>query len=166
MTTAVRINLMCRPLFFILSLSFLVSSSYAEDIRTRFATLAIDDEQMLVYKNQPLSPEIKGNNSLSVLEIYQVGNSDVVLLRDSGGSACPARFYFVTTSASGVKSSSAFGTCTDEIDVKPTFDSIIVTMSGFKGPFESKAAQKKSAKERNVYVFKGGVLTENGKTVK
>jgi hypothetical protein len=155
-----------RSFVLIASLSFLVSSVFAEDIPTRFGSLKINDENMLFYKNRPLSPEIQGNNSLSVVGTYQFGSSDVVLIQDNGGTACPAQLYFVTTSASGVKASSAFGTCADLIDIKPMADSISVTMPGFTGPFESKAAQRKAAKEKHVYVFKSGLLTENGKPVK
>lgn len=157
---------MFRSFVLIASLPFLISSAFAEDIPTRFGSLKINDENMLLYKNRPLNPEIQGNNSLSVVGTYQLGNSDVVLIQDNGGTACPAQLYFVTASASGVKASSAFGTCTDLIDVKPMADSISVTMPGFKGPFESKAAQRKAAKEKHAYVFKGGALTENGKPVK
>jgi hypothetical protein len=157
---------MFKSFVLIASLSLLTFSAFAEDIPTRFGPLNINDENMLLYKNRPLNPEIQGNNSLSVAGTYQLGNSDVVLIQDNGGSGCPVIFYFVTTSASGVTASSAFGTCTDLIDVKPMADSISVTMTGFAGPFNSKAQQQKAAKEKHVYVFKAGVVTEKGKSVK
>jgi hypothetical protein len=157
---------MLRPFVLSLSLLSLASFAHAENISTRFGTLSINNEHMLLYKNRPLNPEIHGNNSLSVIGTYQLGSSDVVLIRDNGGSSCPAQFYFVTTSASGVKASSAFGTCTDLIEVKPMADSILVTMRGFRGPAAPQAEQRKSVKEKHVYVFKAGALTENGKPVK
>lgn len=145
----------------IISTSLAVSSALAENIPTRFGPLKINDENILLFKNRPLKPEVQGNNSLSVVGIYQLGNSDVVLVQDNGGTACPAQFYFVTVSTSGAKATSAFGTCSDTIEAKQTADSISVTMPGLMGPFESKAAQKKAAKEKHVYVFKDGVLNEN-----
>ena len=157
---------MFRSIVLIASLSFISSIAYAEDIPTRFGSLKINDENMLLYKNRPLNPEIQGNNSLSVAGTYRLGNSDVVLIQDNGGTACPAQLYFVTVSTSGVKATSAFGTCTDLINAKQVADSISVTMPGFMGPFESKAAQRKAAKEKHVYLFKGGILTEYGKPIK
>ncbi len=148
------------------SLSFFATSVFAENVPTRFGPLKINDENVLLYKNRPLSPEIQGNNSLSVIGKYQLGNSDVILIQDNGGTACPAQLYFVTTSASGVKASPAFGTCTDLIDVKPADDSVYVSMPGFMGPFEPKAAQRKAAKEKHVYIYKAGEVTENGKPIK
>jgi hypothetical protein len=154
--------------FFVLiaSLSFVASSTFAQDIPTRFGTLKIDAENMLLYKNSPLNPEIRGNNSLNAVGTYQLGNNDVVLIQDNGGTACPAQLYFVTVSASGVKATSAFGTCSDLIEVKQMADSISVTMPGFLGPSESEAAQRKAAKDKHVFVLKGGLLAENGKPIK
>jgi hypothetical protein len=137
-----------------------------ENIPTRFGMLRINEEKMLLYKNSPLTPGIQGNNSLSKVGTYQLGESDVVLVQDNGGTGCPAQLYFVAVSVSGVKATSAFGTCTDLIDVKQTADTISVTMPGFMGSSESEKAQKKAAKEKHIYVFKGGVLTENGMLVK
>lgn len=154
---------MFKKLALIAVLSFVTSSSFAEDIPTRFGALEINDENMLLYKKLPLNPEIQGNNGLSVLGTYQFGNSDVILIQDNGGVACPAQLYFVTVSASDVKATSDFGTCSDLMNIKQTTDSISITMPGFMGPFESEAAQSKAAKKKHVYVFKGGVLTENGK---
>ena len=157
---------MFRRIIVFASLSFAVSTALAEDIPTRFGSLKINDENMLLFKNRPLNPEIQGNSSLSVVGTYQLGSNDVVLIQDNGGTACPAQLYFVTTSASGVKATSAFGTCSDLIEAKQVSDSISVTMPGFMGPFESEAAQKKAAKEKHVFVLRAGVLTENGKLIK
>lgn len=149
----------------IAALPFVVSSAFAGDIPTRFGALKINDENVLLYKNRPLNPEIQGNNSLSVVGTYQLGNSDVVLVQNNGGTDCPALLYFVTVSASGVKATPAFGTCNDLINVKQIADSISVTMPGFMGPFESKAAQRKAAKDKHVYVFKDGGLAEADSTM-
>lgn len=148
------------------SLSLASFSGFAEDIPTRFGSLKVNDENILLYKNRPLNPEIQGNNSLSVIGIYQFENSDAVLIQNNGGTACPALLHFVSISKSGAKATSEFGTCSDIIEAKQVADSIFVTMPGFTGPFESKAAQRKAAREKHVYIFKGGVLSENGKPVK
>jgi Tfp pilus assembly major pilin PilA len=138
----------------------------AEEIPTRFGSLKINGENMLLYKNRPLKPEIQGNNSLSTVGIYQIGISDVVLIQDNGGTACPAQFYFVSISNNGVMATSPFGTCSDLVEVKQVAETISVTMPGFMGSFESQEAQRKAAKEKHVFAFKGGVLTENGMPIK
>ena len=157
---------MFRSFVLLVSLSFASFIAFAEDTLTRFGQLKINNENMLLYKNRPLNPEIQGNNSLSMVGTYQIGNSDVVLIQDNGGTGCPALLYFVSISNNGAKATSPFGTCSDLIDAKQVADSISVTMPGFKGPFESKAAHRKAAKEKYVFIFRGGVLTENGKAVK
>jgi hypothetical protein len=148
------------------------TSAVAGDIPTRFGTLKINDENMLPFKGRPLSPEIQGNNSLSVKGNYQLGASDVLLIhvlliQDHGGVGCPAMLYFVAVSASGVKATPAFGTCSDLVEVEQQDGGAVsVTMPGFMGPFESKAAQAKAAKQEYVYLYKNGLLTENGEPVK
>lgn len=72
----------------------------------------------------------------------------------------------VSNTKSGVKVSPSFGTCSDLIKVKHNGDSISVSMPGYRGPFESKRAQNRAARERHVFIYHAGVLTENGKPVK
>lgn len=165
-----RKNSMLKYFVLIASLSLLASFAFAEDedadIMTRFGALQINDENALLYKNKPLNPPIHGNSSLQEVGIYQLGKNDVVLIQDNGGSACPVQLYFVIVSASGVKATPGFGTCTDHFDVKKMADSISVTMSAWIGLSASEALQRKIAKEKDhVFLFKGGVLTENGKPV-
>lgn len=140
--------------------------AFVEDIPTRFGSLKITDDNMLFYNNRPLNPEIQGNTSLSTVGSYQIGSSDVVLIQDNGGTACPALLYFVNISKNGVMSTSPFGTCSDLVEAKQVADTISVTMPGFMGPFEPEAAQRKAAKEKHVFIFKGGVLTKNETSIK
>ena len=167
---AKRKNPMLKYFVLVASLLLLGSPVFAEDegtdITTRYGALQINDENALLYKNKPLNPPIHGNSSLQEVGTYQLGKSDVILIQDNGGSACPVQLYFVTVSASGVKATPAFGTCTDYFDVKKMADSISVTMSAWIGLTASEALQRKAAKEKDhVFLFKGGILTENGKPV-
>ena len=70
--------------------------------------------------------------------------------------------------AKGLKTSPAFGTCSDLI--YPSFDAkagVTVTMVGFAGPFDSAAAQKKAGMSKAVYRWDGrGTLMENGRVVR
>lgn len=132
--------------------------SEGNDIPTRFGKLTVikDEENIvesLLYKNRPLSPAVQGYR-LGELGTYQIGNVDVILIEAvSGGNACPSLLYFVTVSKSDVKTTDEFGTCSDLIDVKRVGNSIVVTMPNNDGG-------------KQVYVFKNGVLTENGKVIK
>ena len=142
------------------------TSALAQETTTRFGALTVNDDKMLLFKGHPLNPPIQGNNSLDVGEPYQIGATDVVLVTDNGGTACPFLYYFVTVSASGAKATPVFGTCGEVTTVKRTGDSISVYMPGFAGPFESQRKQLRAAREKHVFIFRAGVVTENGKRVK
>jgi hypothetical protein len=135
-------------------------------ITTRFGALAISDAGKLLFKGNPLDPPFEEDAGLSLSEINHIGDTDVVLVTLDGGKACPALYYWVTVKESGAKITHAFGTCSDEIKIKRTGDSISVSMSGYEGDFESKKAQSRAARERHVFVYHAGVVTENGKPVK
>lgn len=138
----------------------------SEDTSTRFGRLTVTDDQKLLFQGHPLDPPIEGNDGLALGELYQIGATDVVLVTDHGGTVCPASYYFVTVSKSGAQATPSFGTCSDLITVKRTVNSISVSMPGFAQPFDSKAEKRKAARERHVFIFLAGVLTENGKRVK
>ncbi len=142
------------------------SIAQAQDIPTRFGLLKIDAEKTLLYKGVPVKPQIQGNSGLSLFGVFQQGNTDVVLIQDDGGAGCPAVFYFVVTSAGGVKATKPFGTCSDVILLMQPPDGIVVSMPGFAGPFEPQAAQQRAAKQRLDFVFRDGVLMQNGKPIK
>jgi hypothetical protein len=160
---------MIKQLVLIATIAFVTSSALAENIPTRFGMLEIREDNVLLYENRPLNPQIQGSNRLRTVGTYQIGNSDIVLIENIGGTACPSQFHFVIVSASGVKATSPFGTCNDNINVNQVGDSILVTMTGYMGLMglnESRADQRKALNKKHVYVFKGETITENGKLVK
>ena len=139
----------------------------SQSVSTRFGGLSVNEDKILLFKGQPLVPTIEGNNSLYLGTVMRIGATDVVVVTNNGGSGCPAVFYFVTVTQSGAKATPAFGTCSDLAAVKRKGVSISVTMPGFVGPsVESKSAQRRAAKERHVFIYRAGVVTENGKPVK
>jgi hypothetical protein len=135
-------------------------------IQTRFGALTVSDAGVLLFKGTPVQPTIEANNSLDLSKPFEIGAADVVLVTDNGGTSCPALYYFVTVTKSGAKVSPAFGTCSDLIKIKHIGDSISVSMPGYQGPSESKRAQQKAARERHVFIYRAGVVTEGGKPVK
>ncbi len=159
-----------RKYIFGIALLLLVSTNAPaqeeNSITTRFGALTISDAGKLLFKGNPVQPTIEANNSLDLSEPYQIGAADVVLVTDNGGTACPAIYYFVTVKESGAKVTPSFGTCSDLIKTKRVGDSISVSMPGYQGPFASKRAQSRAARERHVFIYRAGVVTENGKPVK
>ena len=135
-------------------------------ITTRFGALTVSDAGVLLFKGAPFKPTIKANNGLDLSKPFEIGAADVVLVTDNGGTSCPALYYFVTVTKSGAKVTPSFGTCSDLIKLKRTDDSISVSMPGYQGPNESKRAQLRAARERHVFIYRAGVVTENGKPVK
>ena len=127
---------------------------YAEDVTTRFGVLKIDTDHRMLYKGKELNPKIQGNNSLSIIGIYKLESSDVVLIQDNGGTACPALYHFVELSANGIQSTKAFGSCSDLIEVKKGTDYILVSAQGFSGPNEPEESHIKSMKRKEVFIYK------------
>ena len=135
-------------------------------VATRFGPLSVSEAGVLLFQSVPVRPTIEANNSLDLGTPYQIGASDVVLVTDNGGTACPALYYFVTVTESGVRVTRSFGTCSDLIKIKRSGDSISVAMPGYQGPAESRQAQRRAARERHFFNYHAGAVTENGRPVK
>lgn len=132
-------------------------------INTRFGTLSISTENKLLLNGRPTVPPLDGNNDLTFLDMKSIGNQDIVLIQNTGGTACPALFDFVQLSQSGVVISKEFGTCSDTYQLEQTGNKLTVTMPGFLGHFESEKKQIEAAKQKHVFTFENGVLSNNGK---
>lgn len=140
-----------------------------KSIDTRFGTLQIDEQNELLYLGHSLIPPIRGNNSLTPIGVYAIGNADVLLIQDNGGMACPAMYYFVSVSASGVKSTPEFGTCSDLIKVQQIYDKISITMPEFIGPMESRVdpiGPNRTTRQKPVFTYEDTMLKKNGRLVK
>jgi len=136
-----------------------------QKIITRFGALTVAKERVLLFKGHNLEPSIEGNNSLNLGARYRVGANDVVLVMDSGGTACPFLYYFVIVNKDGARPTKSFGTCAELTSIKRSGDSTSINMKGFKGPFEPAAERRRATRERHVFVFHDGAVTENGKPV-
>jgi hypothetical protein len=110
---------------------------------TRYGILSTNDSNALTFRGKEVSPKTVGNNSLSILDSFKFGDSDVVLVRDDGGDACPAMYYFATVTAAGVSMSGRFGSCSDLAVVKQCGNSLLVTMPDYTGDRDSQAAVAK-----------------------
>lgn len=137
-----------------------------QEVVTRFGSLTIDNDRTLLFNGRKVTPAVVGNNSLDLGDPIRIGETDVVLVRDNGGTACPSLFYFVTVSKTGASATKAFGTCGDVTSVKRMGNSIQLITPGFRGPFEPEAAQLRAARQRHVFVYRAGLVTKNGRIVK
>ena len=83
------------------------------------------------------------------------------------GTACPAQYYFLAIGKNFSRITNSFGTCSDLIKVNKSKNQkkIILTMPGFRGPFESNAERNKAAKQRYTYEYDINYLKENGKII-
>lgn len=139
---------------------------YEKKLKTRFGVVSVREEgNLLLFKGKPVAPAIEGNSSLSIVAHYEINQSDVVLLQDTGGTACPALFRFITVSAAGLRATSDFGTCSDIIYPSMDFKTatITVAMNGFMGPFEPEADKQKAYMTKTVFRFANGKVMKNDK---
>lgn len=132
------------------------TASAAETISTRFGQLKTDEyDTELSYSGKPIA---QGNNSIRLVKKFQIGDSDVLLMQDNGGTACPALYLFVTVTASGVKTSEEFGSCNEVASVTQEGEAVNVTMPGFK--MAKGVYQQSGEKTKCSFSFKSGVVTK------
>lgn len=124
----------------------LVSDS--EKIETRYGQMEIaenENGEAITFNGKVIS---EPSNILSLETYFIVGDSDVILAADhSGGTACPAEYFFVTINQNNtVRLSEKFGTCSDMAESSQTGDTITVSMPG--------------ANRRHMFTFRSGILDE------
>lgn len=128
----------------------------------RFGEFNINELNVLLYNGKPLFPNIQGNYSLSILNIYHNDDSDIILIQNNGGTACPAIYHIVEVSSShDVIATSKFGSCSDLVSFKKSKQGIFVTMPGFQGPFEPESNQRMAALQKHSYLYKDGKITQS-----
>ena len=63
---------------------------------------------------QPPAEPVQGNAALHVVAHFELEQGpDIVLLQDTGGTACPALYRFATLTPQGIAVTPEFGTCSD-----------------------------------------------------
>lgn len=143
---------MKKIILFVIAIMLSVSSIAATVAQTRYLKLTITDNNVLLVNDKQFSKNVEGEGNLSFINTYQLENTDVTIIQDTGGTACPALFYMVVTNKSSAVVSPKFGTCTDLITVINSPNDITVTM--------------KKGKKKLLYNYKDGVFTFEGKVFK
>lgn len=142
-------------------------SNTRQAVGTRQGPLVIAEDNTLRLRGKPILPHVQGNNFLSIVMDYSIGNQDVILLQNTGGSACPALYQFIIVQAGSVKATPEFGSCSDII--YPRWDgqqTITIDMLGYFGPMGSEKEQRQAAMSKETYRYAQGRVTFQGKEIK
>ena len=105
--------------------------SPVQSVDTRYGRLDIPQPgpgAHLAFRGHPILPGIEGNNDLSIVGLYAIGDRDIALVEIIGGAACPAIFHFITISRTGISASRAFGTCSDVAVAQLQHDQLTLRM--------------------------------------
>ena len=142
---------------------------YEKSLKTRYGVATVrEDDQVFLFRGQPVKPTIEGNSGLSIVANYEMGQTDILLLQNTGGTACPALFHIVHVSPSGLRTSPEFGTCSDII--YPSFNpnaGVSISILDFQGPNEPPLAQRKATVTKIIYKWTpDGQITKNGKPMR
>jgi hypothetical protein len=136
-----------------------VVQGYDSSVKTRHGTVSVRaQDHVLLFRGKPVVPVIEGNSGMSIVASYEQGQAAVLLMQNTGGSACPAVFRVLTVAAGGVRMTPEFGTCSDII--YPSFDA----KTGLK---ISMVRMGEGPLAKTVYQWSpDGRLTENGQPVR
>jgi hypothetical protein len=85
--------------------------------RSRFGVLSVDATNNLQWNEKRVVPNVSGNSSLRLYQIYRFRSYDLVVLVDGGGTACPTLLRVARVSRAGVTVSKLFGTCVEQFEI-------------------------------------------------
>lgn len=122
--------------------------------------LTVNRKGELLFHNHPLQPPIRANSSLDIGRVFHLNDSEVVLVKDIGGTACPYLYYLVTIKDAKAEATPEFGSCNEVVSASQKDNSIVLTMHGYRGPFEPEADRRKAARELRTFVFADGKVSE------
>lgn len=136
------------------TLSFSLASAQGTHMPTRFGTLSTNDESILLLNGKPFRPGVVGNNGLKLVALVQDDETDIAIIENYGGNACPLLIRIVALSKEGQKVSPEFGSCSDLVSYTLKFGELQISMPKMQG------------KGNDVYKVQSGVVTVGGRPVK
>lgn len=127
-----------------------------KQINSQYGQLSIVgevNEMQLMFDGKKLREGV--GFSLSFVKQFNFTSKDIILvMNNSGGTACPAQYFFVTLNgATDIQLSPEFGTCSDLIETSQDGKNITVTML-------------ETSEHQISYVYSNGVISENGTPLK
>lgn len=124
-------------------------------IPTRYGALTTNKDDALSFKGRVLAPEVTVPSSAYVIQTFAMQDSDVLLISQAGGSACPGQFTFVTLTSSVASVSPTFGTCHDDVS-EPILQGQVISFT------QPKVKGKGLVK----FTYTAGAVYQDGKPVK
>ncbi|MDP3230679.1 MAG: hypothetical protein Q8N13_22265 [Acidovorax sp.] len=108
---------------------------------------------------------VQGNSALHIVAHFELEKQDIVLLQDTGGTACPALYRFAILTPQGIGVTPEFGTCSDiaAVTLDETHSGLpepIVTMNDSRGPFEPQEEQQLAHMLLHRFVLRHGQVQE------
>lgn len=137
-----------------LAMSFNLASAQGAQMPTRFGTLSTNDQSILLLNGKPVKPEVEGNNRLKFVAVVQDDETDVAIIENVGGSACPLLIRIVTVSKGAPNVSPEFGSCSDLVSYTLRDGELQISMPKMQG------------KGNEVFKVQRGVVTIGGRPVK
>ena len=122
--------------------------------------LTVSPHGELLFHNHPLAPPIHANSALDIGRVFHMEDASVVLVTQIGGTACPYLYYLVTIRDSKAAATPEFGSCNEVVSAARKGNSIVLTMHGYRGPFEPPADRRKAERELRTFVFTDGKVSE------
>ncbi len=137
-----------------------ITAAATETIATRYGQLKTDEDgRELLYKGKSI---VEGNNGIRLVKKFQIGETDVLLLQDRGGNACPSLYRFVSLQKTGGTVSELFGSCNDLTAATQNGDTIQVSIPGYlmvNGRYKESGEKTKCAFE-----YKSGSIIRSEKS--
>lgn len=117
--------------------------------KTVQGNLSINDN-ILFLNNKQINPKIEGDFSLSIEKNLPFKNGNAVLImNNSGGTACPVNFRILLITPDSFKQSSEFGNCSDLFNINIVDEKVVVTLPKF------------NSAPASTITFDGNLLTKN-----
>jgi hypothetical protein len=110
----------------------------------------------IVYNNEIIK---KGFGPLEVKHIYTAGNSSAILMEDnSNGTACPYKYFFITTSKNGKYTmTKEFGTCGNINSIKPNDGNLLIGLNVVHNQYSAMTAKLAGI---TYYIYNKGSVTK------
>ena len=132
----------------------------AQSLRTRYGTVAVNADKVLLVNGQIMQPQVTGNNELHIVHRYQLRTMDLVLIEDVGGTSCPSTYYVLQMDRANSQVSHAFGTCATMGRVTQTATGLTFEMIGYSPPNSSRSMQQAAMREQHRYSYANGRISD------
>lgn len=148
------------------------SSSDSQTANTAPSSEGTPASTRVASATSPVNPPepVAGNNALHIVAHAERQSSDLVLLQNLGGTACPALYRIATISSAGIRVTPEFGSCSDiaalawpdaeHPDAQAPKAEWVLAMPGYRGPFSTPEEQTHASHQLHRYAFEQGAVRQ------